>query len=510
MKVNQLKAGVVLSYLYVFMQTVILMFYTPIMLRLLGKSEYGLYSLVYSVVSYLSVLNFGFGSAFVRYYSRYKTLGKDDKIENLNGMFLIIFCVIGIISLICGSFLDLNVDNMFRNRLTALELQKAKILVKIMVFNISIMFPSAAFDAIITANEEYIFQKVVKLISVIVNPLLVLPLLLMGYKSIALVLVTTVINIFTICVNIWYCKVKLKAKFKFNEFDFSLMKEISVFSFFIFLNSVIDQINWNVDKFLLGMYKGTKTVAVYDVAAQINSFFINISTVVSSVFIPRVNRISVEENPTNKFTDLFIKVGRIQFFVVFLFISGFVIFGKFFITAWAGSGYEESYYVLIILILSISIPLIQNLGIEILRAINMQVFRSVVYFIIAIGNVVLSIYLCKIYGATGAAIGTAFSLIIGNVIIMNIYYQKKVKLNIIEFWKSIAKIIPSCIPALLLGVLIIKFYVIDNIAKFLSFVLLYTFVYIVSIWCFGLNNFEKDLIRKPARKILALGGRHDK
>ena len=92
MKVNQLKAGVVLSYLYVFMQTVILMFYTPVMLRILGKSEYGLYSLVYSVVSYLSVLNFGFGSAFVKYYSRYKATGNKEKIDSLNGMFLIIFC----------------------------------------------------------------------------------------------------------------------------------------------------------------------------------------------------------------------------------------------------------------------------------------------------------------------------------------------------------------------------------------------------------------------------------
>ena len=293
MKINQLKAGGVLSYLYVFMQTVILMFYTPVMLRILGKSEYGLYSLVYSVVSYLSVLNFGFGSAFVKYYSRYKATGNKEKIDSLNGMFLIIFCIIGVISLICGSFLDLNVENIFKNRLTFEEIEKAKILVKIMVFNISIMFPSAAFDAIITANEKYIFQKVVKLVSAVINPFLVLPLLLMGYKSIALVLVTTVINIFTICVNIWYCKVKLKVKFKFNEFDFSLMKEIGVYSFFIFLNSVIDQVNWNVDKFLLGMYKGTKTVAVYDVAAQINSFFINISTVISSVF--KIGRASCRE-----------------------------------------------------------------------------------------------------------------------------------------------------------------------------------------------------------------------
>ncbi len=504
MKINQLKAGVVLSYLYVFMQTVILMFYTPVMLRILGKSEYGLYSLVYSVVSYLSVLNFGFGSAFVKYYSRYKATGNKEKIDSLNGMFLIIFCIIGVISLICGSFLDLNVENIFKNRLTFEEIEKAKILVKIMVFNISIMFPSAAFDAIITANEKYIFQKVVKLVSAVINPFLVLPLLLMGYKSIALVLVTTVINIFTVCVNIWYCKVKLKAKFKFNEFDFSLMKEIGVYSFFIFLNSVIDQVNWNVDKFLLGMYKGTKTVAVYDVAAQINSFFINISTVISSVFIPRVNRIAVEKDAREKFTELFIKVGRIQFFIIVLFTSGFVIFGEFFITAWAGEGYEESYYVLIILILSISIPLIQNIGIEILRAINMQVFRSVVYFIIAIGNVVLSINLCQIYGATGAAMGTAFSLLLGNVFIMNVYYYKKVKINIIRFWKSIGSIMPSFVVPFLFGIWIYKFYVINNIVKFMIFVSLYTIVFIISVWKLGLNDFEKNLVIEPVEKIFSV------
>lgn len=510
MKINQLKAGVILSYLYVFMQTVILVFYTPIMLRLLGQSEYGLYSLVYSVVSYLSILNFGFGSAFVRYYSRYKALGKDDEIDNLNGMFLIIFCIIGIISLICGSILDLNIENIFKSNLTVIELKKAKILVKIMVFNISIMFPSAAFDAIITANEKYIFQKIVKLISVIINPFFVLPLLLMGYKSIALVLVTTFINIFTICVNIWYCKFKLKAKFKFNKFDFSLIKEIGIFSFFIFLSSIIDQINWNVDKFLLGMYKGTKSVAIYNVAGQVNNFFISISTVVSSVFIPRVNRISIEKNSREKFTDLFIKVGRIQFFVIFLFTSGFVIFGKFFITAWAGVEYEESYYVLIILILSISIPLIQNLGIEILRAIDMQVFRTVVYFFIAIVNVILSIYLCQIYGATGAAIGTALSLIIGNVCIMNVYYHKKIKLDIIEFWKNIIGIIPSCIPPLLFAVVITKFYSIDSMIKFLICVISYTVIFMISTWYLGLNSFEQDLIRKPMRKLHALGGRYDK
>lgn len=68
MKANQLKLGAVLSYVSMGIGYIISIVYTPIMLRLLGQSEYGLYNLVNSVVSYLGLLSFGFGSAYIRYY----------------------------------------------------------------------------------------------------------------------------------------------------------------------------------------------------------------------------------------------------------------------------------------------------------------------------------------------------------------------------------------------------------------------------------------------------------
>ena len=59
MKINQRKAGVILSYAGEIVKILVNLIYTPIMLRLLGQSEYGLYQLVYSVVSYLSLLSLG-------------------------------------------------------------------------------------------------------------------------------------------------------------------------------------------------------------------------------------------------------------------------------------------------------------------------------------------------------------------------------------------------------------------------------------------------------------------
>ena len=72
MKINELKVGAILSYVQLILGNIISIIYTPIMLRLLGQNEYGLYNLSSSTISYLGLLSFGFGSAYIRYYSKYK------------------------------------------------------------------------------------------------------------------------------------------------------------------------------------------------------------------------------------------------------------------------------------------------------------------------------------------------------------------------------------------------------------------------------------------------------
>ena len=72
---SQLKIGIVLNYINIGLGNLIPIFYTPIMLKLLGQSEYGLYKLSSSVTSYLSLMSLGIGSAVTRYLIKYKTQG---------------------------------------------------------------------------------------------------------------------------------------------------------------------------------------------------------------------------------------------------------------------------------------------------------------------------------------------------------------------------------------------------------------------------------------------------
>lgn len=167
---NQLKAGVILSYLSTGISIVIQLIYMPIMIRLLGQSEYGLYSLVSGVVSYLSLFSLGFSGAYLRFFSRFNQRKDKKGLASLNGMFIILFCVLAMAALVCGVILSFFPKQIFGSKLSSSELVEAKILMIILVINMAVTLISSIFDSITSAYEQFIFQRIVGLLSVIINP----------------------------------------------------------------------------------------------------------------------------------------------------------------------------------------------------------------------------------------------------------------------------------------------------------------------------------------------------
>lgn len=499
---NQIKIGAVLSYLGMGLGYIISIIYTPIMLNLLGQSEYGLYNLVSSVVSYLGLLNFGFTSAYIRYYSKYKIQKSNKDINKINGMFLIILIGLGVIAIVAGTILVMNIESLLGNSLNYAELNTATILMVILVVNMALSLPASIFSSYITANEEFVFQKVLYLVKVVASPFITLPVLIMGYGSIGMVGISTLITISIELMNVIFCLTKLKMKFAFKKFDMKLMKEMTIFSSFIFVNMIVDQINWNVDKIILGKVSGTINVAIYGLAMQLSMYYKSLSTVFSSVFVPKINKLVQIEKKEKELTDIFIKIGRIQFIILSLISTGLIFFGQQFINFWAGKEYIESYGVTLLLVIPLTIPCIQNIGLEIQRAKNMHKFRSILYFFIAICNVIISIPLCKLYGAKGAALGTAVSMIIGNGIIMNWYYYKKVKIDILAFWNNIINLSKALIIPIIYGIIITCYADLYNIYIFLLCGSLYIIIFIINIWIIGMNEFEKKLFIKPSMIVI--------
>ena len=153
-----------------------------------------------------------------------------------------------------------------------------------------------------------------------------------------------------------YCFGKLHIRASFRNFDGAVLKDIAVFSGFIAINMVVDQVNNNLDKLIITRYCGTAATAVYAVGQQLHTYFISFSTAVSSVFTPRIHQL-VQDNKDDKarlrtvLTELFVRVGRIQFLILSLVCTGIIFFGKPFIYFWAGPGYDDAYIIVLLLII---------------------------------------------------------------------------------------------------------------------------------------------------------------
>lgn len=504
MEVNQIKVGAFLSYVIIALNNVIGLLYTPFMLRMMGQTEYGLYSLVASVVAYLTVLDFGFGNAIVRYTAKLRAEGDKEKQYEMFGVFLILYSVIGLLTFLIGLVIYTNVDVLFKVTMSLEEMSKVRIMLLLMICNLAFTFPMSIFGSIIIAYENFIFQKVVNLLRIILNPVVMILMLLMGYRAIGMVVIVTIFNVLTLLINAWYCfyKLKIRVKVRRSGFDWVFLKEVSIYSFWIFLNAIMDRIYWDSGQFILGVYTGVSIIAVYAVALQLVNIYKGFSTAIAGLFLPRITAMVTNNEGDGRISDLFIKTGRLQYIIMAFILSGFVVFGKYFIIFWAGPDYVEAYYIALVLFVPLFIPLIQNIGITILQAKNKMKFRSILYAVLSIGSLGISIPLAKQYGGIGCAVGTASALVIGQIIIMNIYYHKKVGLDMIEFWKEIGRM--SVVPALLCStnLVLLQYIHLDSLLLFVVAVILFSIVYMITFWFKGMNQYERNLFLKPIKRVL--------
>lgn len=497
---NQRKAGVVLSYISMGLHAIIGFVYIPMLLMFLSKEQYGLYQLVGSMVAYLAIMDFGLANTTIRYYSQLLTKkdikGQENLLATMLRLYTGISCLIAVVAII----LLYALLPFYTKTLSQTELIIAQYVYWIMIFNLMVVIPGNIFSAIIQAHEKFIFLKSINILNIILQPILVFVILHFKASIIALVVVQTTCNILMFSANAYFSIFKLGAKFHLHKWDGKFVKEILFFSFFIFLNAIMDQIYWKTGQLILGAVIGTVSVAIYSVAIQLTMAYMGFSANISNVFLPKLSALAVKDD-LKETNNIFIKVGRLQFYIVMLIFFGFLLFGKQFINLWVGDSFLPAYYYTLLFMGALIVPLIQNTGILILQAKNKHAFRAVIYLIIAIVSVIVSIPLAKKYGAMGCAITTSICLFIGTGLIINVYYGK-LGIAVGKFWKEIIRLfIPMIIPVIIF-VLFLNHYSIQNtvlnlLLQIVLFIVFYSFI----LWKFDFNDYEKNLVLSAIKKI---------
>lgn len=496
---GQRKLGIVINYITLAMNIIIGLFFTPFMILKLGDGLYGVYSLSNSLISLVTLLDLGFGQTIVRYITQAKVNGDIEEERRLNGFFIILYLIISLIALIVGLILVWIYPEIAKQTLTQSEIWQFRIVFLILLINVVVSFPLSVFSATLNAYEQFAILKLINFIMSIFKYVFMVMLLFFGYKLISITIVSFISSIITQIFYVYYCVKKIRIKFVFKKINTELRDEILNFSFYIFLNLIIDFLYANTDYLILGVVSGTMAVSIYTIGNYFSTYFTELSSAMSSVFMPKIVEL-YNKKDISEISHLFNKIGRFQMAILFLVLGGYICFGIDFIKLWVGDMYYDSYIIGILIMIPSMVPLTQNIGISVIRAMNIHKYRSFMYIIIAILNVIISIPLSIKYNGIGAAIGTCVATICGQVIFMNLFYKKKVCIDINEYWKNFTRFLLLTFVVVAFNLYLKSLIAITTWTSLLFSIFIFTVCYVFLYLFFVANSYEKNILVKLIKK----------
>ena len=500
---KQVKVGVILSYILIVLNTIYGLFLTPYIVGCLGEAEYGVYKTIAALGSSLAVLDLGIGGTVTRYIASYVAKKEDEKIPNFAAMSMLQAGALCFLLLLACSVVFFLIKPIYSSSFLPEQIGKAQMLFVVLAVNMMLHVLSNVIYGIIAGYNRFSFGNTTKLLRLVFKIALIFVLLKFIPDSLVLVFTDLLLTIVFIVVDLIYVRKKIGLRIKLTNWDKKLFIESGLYTGLMFLTSVAAQINNNVDNVIIGAIRGPSLVTIYSMGLLIFAMYENLSCSISGVMLPTVSNVLEQKDGQTAVQKLIVKVGRIQFMLLGAAVVGFVFVGKSFIKVWLGEGFEDVYIITLILMLPSLFELCVNVCLAVLRAKNMLGFRTGVLFASTVLNVVVTVLAVKYWSYIGAALGTAMSFLFGSVIVMNIYYYRKLGFNMLKIYKGIFSRIWLCLCIAGGALFLSTRFLGEGLLPLVINILVFCVVYGATLMLFGLTKEEKcalPIIGKYFRK----------
>lgn len=377
---------------------------TPIILKHIGLENYGLLTVVTSVVGYFSIIDINFTSGSIKYISEFNGVGNRIKLSQTITLGFIIYLVVGFIGFVGIYFFAGKIATQFFN------ITPANLDVAIQAFHIgSIGFfisqlqqylnslPQSIHRFDISAKLENFFGIAAPALSVIaiilwqvdITTLLIIRVVLSGLHTIALGMQLS----------------KIFPDYKPSLPDRQLTQSIFSFSSYSFLSKIASVTYSHGDKLIIGATLGMAAVTIYSIPATIVNRFLGMTFRLSSVIFPIASELSAKNN-FSQLEIIYLQMNRYINYLNSALVAMMLLFSQEILTYWVGSEIAQSGSIIFSLIaLSLLIDTLTNIP----SLVNDGLGRSKVSGLFAVGRAsigMMSIWvLAQVWGTSGVALG---------------------------------------------------------------------------------------------------------
>lgn len=495
---SKIAKGAIISYISIFINIVISLVYTPWMIHQIGVSDYGLYSLVGTFLSYF-MLDFGLSGTITRFISKYRAEDNEQKVANMLGLTAKVYLVLDSIIFAVVFILYFFLTDIFWGGLTPEEIEKLKVLYCIAGTFSVLSFLFKPVSGAMMAYEYFVENKSLDMLVRVGTVVLIVIMLLLGGNVYYLVFITGFVGFSTALLR--YVIFLRKSKLKINWSYFEKAELVGLFSFsvWVLVIQLSQMFRLSLIPTILGIFNNTTEISIFSVGRNLEAMVYTISAALNGLFLPMVSRM-LQSGDRKGIRDLMIRVGRIQLYIILLIFSGFIVFGQPFIQLWVGETFNASYYVFLLLIFVNILSLTMQIAMDWVYAENRIKHTAIRVLVSSLIGLILSIIVAPRYGALGCAAATGLALVLTQVLYID-FFKRKMALDMGYFFRNChLKIMPLIIVYAVAGYFICRHIIINNWLMLFVVIGVYTLGYFAIAWFLLANKYEKDLILGFVRK----------
>jgi len=429
--VRKLISGSLVRVSLLFCSIVVSFFLVPFLVHALGDRQHGFWVLIGRFMGYYGVLDLGLSSAVSRFVSR--AWGQND-FEEINYIFntsLALFSLIGIVALGLSFLAALLCPHFIKHQAEILLFRRV---ILILGFSLALGFPVRSFVGVLHSKLRYDLLAGVDFLKLVIRTALIVYFIKAGGGILALALITFLVEVLG---DAAYFGLLVR---EFRELRFGLIwvslgkvRELFQYALFTFLQEIADLLRFRVDEFVIAGYLSVSLVTHYFIATKLIDLFFQFMSSALGMLAPVFSQYE-GRGDIQAVRKAFLEATKIGVILAVFVGSSLILYGKVFIERWMGAGYHDSYYVLIILCLPITIALAQGSSIGLLYGISKHRYLAILSSCEGIANLILSLILVRYLGIYGVALGTLIPLAVAKLFFQPVYVCRIIGVSCKEYF----------------------------------------------------------------------------
>ncbi len=388
----------------------------PFNLSHLGAPAYGLWVLTTSVTAYFSILDFGYGTAMVKFVAQYRARADRDGLNEILSTTFALFAAAAVVTYVVAIVIAAFLGHVLH--VAPDQLHVGRIVLLVTSANVAVGTAFSVYGAVINGFQRYDINNLTSTACSVAVAIVNVAVLWAGGGLVALVVATTAVRLLTYGVyraNAYRVFPDLRLRLALFRRD--RLREVTSLSVFMLIIDWANKINYSIDTIVIGLFLGTAAVAVWSVGQRLIDTIQRLTNQLNDILFPTIVDHSAASR-VDRLQTLFLVGTRLSLATVVPASVALALMAGPLVRAWVGPGYEGSVLVVQILAVSVIARVGNATASALLKGTERHRLLAFANLAAAAANLSLSVALARPFGLAGVAIGTLVPVTITAVFVL--------------------------------------------------------------------------------------------